>query len=176
MIMKYKKLLELARPYLEKNDFGVEHTLRVLEIAKKNYSKYDLDESWKDIVFSLIVLHDIGGSEIKDQYEKGPIIAKKLLEKLDYHKFDIKQICSFISRHHERLQDPHDMFKILFDSDQLVKFSKEEFNHYNLKPSFIWEKVIDSLYCTSLKGLAKDLLKKRLKEKNVKTKKSTTNP
>ncbi len=166
-IMKFEKLLELAKPYLEKNDFGVSHTLRVLDIAKKNYNRYDLDKSWKDTVFSLIVLHDIGGSEIKDQYEKGPIIAKKLLGRLNYSKFDIKLICNFISRHHERLQDPHDMFKILFDSDQLVKFSKEEFDHYNSKPRFIWEKVIDSLYCTSLKDLASDLLKKRLKEKNV---------
>ncbi len=166
--MKYENLLKLSKPYLEKNDFGIEHTLRVLEIAKKNYNKYDLDQSWKNIVFSLIILHDIGGSEVKDQYEKGPIIAKKLLEKLDYHKFDIKLICSFIARHHERLDNPHDMFKILFDSDQLVKLSREEFNHYNSKPSFIWEKVIDSLYCTSLKGLGGDLLKDRLKEKNLK--------
>lgn len=156
--MKYKRLLELAKPYLEKNDFGVEHTLRVLEIAKKSYYRYDLDNSWKDIVFSLIVLHDIGGSKIKDQYEKGPIIAKKLLEKLNYHKFDIKLICGFISRHHERLQDPHDMFKILFDSDQLVRFSKEEFNHYNSRPNFNWQNIIDSFYHDDMRNSAKKLL------------------
>jgi len=91
--MKHEKLLELAEPYLENNELGVDHTLRVLEIAKKNYDKYDLDKSWKEDVFSLVILHDIGGSEIKDQYEKGPIIARKLLEKLDYHSFDIKLIC-----------------------------------------------------------------------------------
>lgn len=166
--MKYEKLLELATHYLEKNDLGVAHTLRVLEIAKENYDKYDLDESWKDNVFSLIILHDVGGSEIKDQYEKGPIIAKELLEKLDYHPFDIKLICGFIARHHEKLKDPLDIFKILFDSDQLVKFSNEEFNHYNSKPSFNWEKVIDSFYNANLKELAKKLLEEKpkwLKEK-----------
>ena len=79
--MKYPKLLEHAKPYLRKNDLGAEHTLRVLEIAKKNYDRYDLDESWRDVVFSLIVLHDIGGKGVKEQYENGPKIAKELLEK-----------------------------------------------------------------------------------------------
>lgn len=161
VLMKYEKLLELARSYLEENDFGVEHTLRVLEIAKKNYNKYDLDESWKDNVFSLVVLHDIGGSDIKDQYEKGPVIAKKLLEKLGYHKFDIKLICQFIARHHERLNDPDDMFKILFDSDRLVMFSKEEFKEYNSRKDFDWENVIESFYHADLKDLAREILTQR---------------
>lgn len=162
--MKYESLLELARPYLEKNDFGVEHTLRVLDIAKKNYDKYGLDKTWKDTLFSLIILHDVGGSEIKDQYKRGPRIAKKLLEKLDYKKFDVNLICKFIAKHHERLEYPHDVFKILFDSDRLVMFSKEEFNHYNSRPDFNWEKIIDSFYKDRLRNLAKNLLKG---EKNI---------
>ncbi|MEA2038132.1 MAG: hypothetical protein U9O94_11595 [Nanoarchaeota archaeon] len=165
--MKHKQLLELAKPYLEENDLGVDHTLRVLEIAKKNYDKYDIEESWKDLVFSLIVLHDVDGSEIKDQYEKGPIIAKKLLEKLNYHKFDVKLISNFIVRHHKRLEDPHDMFKILFDSDQLVKLSKEEFNIYNSRSDFNWRRVIDSFYNDKLKELANDMLA-NLEEQNGK--------
>jgi len=167
--MKYEKLLELAKPHLEENDFGVEHTLRVLETAKKNYDKYDLDQSWKDTVFSLIILHDIGGSEIKDQYEKGPIIAKELLEKLNYHQFDIKLICNFIARHHERLNNPHDMFKILFDSDRLVMFSEEEFDHYNSRKDFKWQEIIESFYHNSIKKSAKNLLELMRKE-NVKKK------
>jgi len=162
--MKSNKLLELAGPYLENNDFGVAHTLRVLEIAKENYNQYDLDESWKDTVFSLIILHDIGGSEIKDQYEKGPLIAKKLLEKLDYHKFDIKLICSLIAKHHDRLENPHDIFRILFDSDRLVMLSKEEFNNYNSRKNFNWQEIIDSFYHDDIKEYAKELLELRRKE------------
>jgi len=162
--MKYPKLLEHAKPYLRKNDLGAEHTLRVLEIAKKNYDRYDLDESWRDIVFSLIVLHDIGGPTIKEQYEKGPKIAKGLLEKLEYHSFDIKLICGFIAAHHERLEEPHEIFKILFDSDQLVKFSREEFNEYNSRQGFNWENIINSFYCDGLKAIAMNLLKQRLDE------------
>jgi HD superfamily phosphohydrolase YqeK len=159
--MKHKKLLELAKPHLEENDFGADHTLRVLEIANKNYNKYDLDLSWKDTVFSLIILHDIGGSEIKDQYEKGPVIAKKLLEKLDYHKFDIKLICAFIAAHHERLEDPHDIFKILFDSDRLVMLSKKEFDNYNSRKGFDWQKIIHDFYNNNIRSLAVNLLEQR---------------
>ena len=159
--MKYNLLLELAKLYLEGNDLGIGHTLRVLDISKKNYHKYDLDSSWKDIVFSLIVLHDIGGSEIKDQYEKGPIIAGELLKKLDYHPFDIKLICSHIARHHERLKNPQDIFKILFDSDQLVKFSKEEFGHYDSRKDFDWQKVIDSFYNSDVRDDAIRMLEER---------------
>ena len=158
--MKYESLLELVKPYLKNNELGVEHTLRVLEIAKENYNKYDLDESWKDIVFSLILLHDVGGSSIKEQYFNGPVIAKKLLQQLGYHEFDIKLICGCIASHHEILKNPHEIFKILFDSDQLVKLSKEEFGHYSLQKDFDWSKVIDSLYSADLKQMAK----KRLEE------------
>ena len=159
--MRYEKLIEFAKPYLEKNTLGVEHTLRVLEIAKKNYDKYDLDESWKDIVFSLIVLHDIGGKGVKEQYEKGPKIAKELLERLGYHQFDIKLISSFIARHHERLEDPHDIFKILYDADHLVMLSKEEFKVYNSRAGFEWENVINGFYNAGLKEQARKLLIER---------------
>jgi len=162
--MKYKELLELAKPYLEKNTLGVKHTLRVLEIANKNYDKYSLDESWRDVVFSLIVLHDIGGKGVKEQYENGPKIAKELLEKLGYHKFDIKLICAFIARHHERLDDPHDIFKILYDADHLVMLSKEEFKVYNSRAGFEWENIIDNFYNNGLKETAKKLLERRRNE------------
>lgn len=168
--MRYEKLIELATPYLEKNTLGVEHTLRVLEIAKKNYSKYDLDESWRDVVFSLTVLHDVGGKEIKEQYEKGPKIAKGLLEKLGYHKFDIKLICMFIARHHERLDEPHEIFKILYDADHLVMLSKEEFRVYDSRAGFGWENVINGFYNAGLKELARKLLKERRDENGKKKK------
>ena len=159
--MKYQKLLELAKPYLEKNDMGAEHTIRVLGTAKKNYSKYNLNRSEKDIILSLAVLHDIGGPTIKQQYDKGPKIAKKLLEKLKYCSFDINLICKIISIHHNRLDNPSDIFKILYDSDHLVMFSEEEFPYYDLKPNFNWKEVIDSIYHDDMKVEAKELLEKR---------------
>ena len=158
--MKHQKLLELARHHLENNDLGVEHTLRVLNTAKKNYSRYDLDESWKDTVLSLIILHDIGGSTIKEQYENGPKIAQKLLKKLNYPTFDIKLICKMISKHHEKLSSPHDAFKILFDSDRLVMFSEEEFKHYETTD---WQKIINDFYDNDVKNHAIKTLEERKK-------------
>jgi len=70
-------------------------------------------------------------------------------------------MCGFIAKHHERLEDPSDIFKILFDSDRLVMFSKEEFNHYDKRPGFNWQSVIDSFYNENMKVLAKNLLKER---------------
>lgn len=160
-VMKYPRLLELAKPYLEGNELGVGHTLRVLNFVRENYGKYDLEESWKDIVFSLAVLHDIGGSTIEEQYSEGPRIAKELLERLDYHPFDVKLICGFIAKHHERLEDPNDIFKILFDSDRLVMFSEEEFEHYTSKAGFDWRKVIDGFYNADLSSMARKMLNKR---------------
>ena len=37
----HKKLLELAEPYLEKNELGVDHTIRVLDIAKRLNLDFD---------------------------------------------------------------------------------------------------------------------------------------
>ena len=60
------------------------------------------------------------------------------------------------------------MFKILFDSDQLVRFSKEEFSHYNSKPGFNWQAIIDSFYNQDLKNMAKKQLNVRQKENGKK--------
>ena len=77
--MDTDKLFELARPYLEKNDFGIAHTQRVFDIAEQNFPvKPELQE----LTYTAIIFHDIGGCTIKDQYEKGPEIATSILEKL----------------------------------------------------------------------------------------------
>jgi hypothetical protein len=63
---------------LEKNDFGVAHTKRVLDIAKQNFKvKPELQE----LTYTAIIFHDIDGSTIKDQYEKGPLITSRIFKK-----------------------------------------------------------------------------------------------
>ena len=73
--MKYHELFELAKPYLEKNDFGVAHTKRVLDTAVKCFH---IPKEIEKLVHASIILHDIGGSSVREQYEKGPKIATKL--------------------------------------------------------------------------------------------------
>jgi len=155
--MMENKLLKLARPYLEKNDFGVEHTRRVLTLAQSHFS---IPNDIMDEVFALIILHDIGGSSIKEQYERGPKIAEKLMKKVGYSEQITKEVCNMIKRHHEKLEDPSKSFKILYDSDQLAKFSKEEFQYYDLK-NIDWNRVINSMYFNSSKVIARKSLKAR---------------
>lgn len=153
----------MARLYLEKNDFGVAHTKRVFDIAKQNFPvKPELQE----LTFTSIILHDIGGSSIKDQYEKGPQIATTILKKLDCPDNFIRQVCEIISTHHEHPDTPSEPFRILYDSDKLVMFSPEEYPHYNSRKGFDWNKIVDLVYSKQAKQLAQESLMQRRKEQS----------
>jgi HD superfamily phosphodiesterase len=132
-----------------------------LNIAKQNFT---IPEEMQELLYSAIILHDIGGSEINDQYEKGPAIATKLLKQLEYSDNIINEICQMIRTHHEKLENPSEAFKILYDADQLAKFSKEEFSHYNSKSGFNWEAITNSMYAESSKKLATEMLNQRKQE------------
>ncbi len=160
--MNVDKLFQLATPTLEKNDFGVSHTKRVFDIAKENFQ---VKPELKDLTYASIILHDIGGSTIKDQYEKGPMIASDLLKQLGCPNNFIKQVCEIISTHHEHPDNPSEPFKILYDSDKLVMFSPEEFPTYDSRPSFDWNKIIGLIYSEHMRKKAKQLLKQRRNQK-----------
>jgi hypothetical protein len=155
--------VELATPYLERNDFGVAHTKRVFDIAKQNFPvKPELQE----LTFTAIILHDIGGSSIKEQYEKGSLIATIILKKLGCPDNFIRQVCEIISTHHEHLDNPSEPFRILYDSDKLVMFSPEEYPHYNSRKDFDWNKIVSLIYSKQAKQLAEESLAQRRKEQN----------
>ncbi|KYH41714.1 MAG: phosphohydrolase [Candidatus Bathyarchaeota archaeon B26-2] len=155
------RLFDLAKPYLEGNDLGVGHTERVLEIAERHFQ---IPPQIKELVLATIILHDIGGKSIKEQYEKGPQIATELLKGLGYEREFIEEVCNIIRTHHDRPKTPSEAFKVLYDSDQLVKFSEEEFRYYNSQRDFRWDEVIRNLYYEHSKRLAIEMLKRRLAE------------
>jgi hypothetical protein len=159
--MDADKLFELARPSLEKNDFGEAHTRRVFDIAKRNFPvKPELQE----LTFTAIVFHDIGGSSIKDQYEKGPQIASKLLKDAGFSDQFIEQVCEIISTHHEHPSNPTEPFRVLYDSDKIVMFSTEEYPTYNSRPGFDWDKTVNLIYSQKGRELARERLEQRRKE------------
>ena len=160
--MDTDKLFLLATPYLEKNYFGVGHTKRVFEIAKQNFT---IKSELQDLTFAAIILHDIGGSTIKEQYEKGPQIAAVLLKKLTCIDNFIRQVCEIISTYHDHLDNSSEPFRILYDSDKLVMFSQEEYEYYNSSKDFNWNKIIALLYSVEAKRLAESWLSQRKKEK-----------
>ena len=153
----------MATPCLEKNDFGIPHTIRVFNIAKQNFT---VKPKLQELTFASIVLHDIGGSTIKEQYEKGPLIAKTLLKKLKCSDNFIRQVCGIISTHHEHPDAPSEPFRTLYDSDKIVMFSKEEYPHYNSRKDFDWNKIEALIYSKQGKQLAEEMLAQRRKEQN----------
>lgn len=153
-----ERLFEVATPHLKRNDFGVAHTRRVFEIARAHF---DIPKDIEEITLASIVLHDIGGSTVKEQYEKGPDIANNLLSQLGYGSDFIQEVCEMIRTHHEHPKSPSLSFKILYDSDRLVMFSPEEFPHYNSRPNFNWDEVITLIYHEHIKNLARRSLQER---------------
>ena len=116
-LLDLDKLFQLATPILEKNDFGVSHTQRVYNIAKEYFPVAPpLDE----LTYASIILHDIGGCTIKDQYEKGPAIATQLLKQLECRDSFIRQVCNIIATHHDHPDNPSTAFQTLYDADKLV--------------------------------------------------------
>jgi len=159
--MDYEKVFELAKPYLKKNDFGVPHTRRVFDIAKKNF---EVPKELEELVFCSIIMHDIGGSTIEKQYEDGPKIAASILRKLGYDESFVNEVCEIVRTHHDHLEHPSLAFRILYDSDKLVMFYPEEFPHYNSKPNFNWNEIVELIYSEHARDLAKKLLQQRRTE------------
>jgi hypothetical protein len=161
--MDYALLFALAKPHLEKNDLGAAHTSRVLNTARKNFA---IPKELQDLTFSAIILHDIGGASIKDQYEKGPMIAASILQQMQCGKDFIEQVCQIVGTHHDHPDNPSLPFRVLHDSDKLVMFSKEEFPGYDSRPDFDWNKIVNLLYSEKAKILARETLRHRREEKS----------
>jgi hypothetical protein len=160
--MNYETVFQHAQPYLKKNDFGMPHTRRVFDLAKKNF---EIPKEREELIFCTIIMHDIGGSTIEKQYKDGPEIAASILRKLGYNKSFVQKVCDMVRTHHDHPDNPSLAFKILYDSDKLTMFSPEEFPHYNSKPNFDWNKIIDLIYHEHARDLAKKLLQQRKSEK-----------
>jgi hypothetical protein len=159
--MNYEKVFTLAEPYLKKNDFGMPHTRRVFDIATENFV---IPKELEELVFCSIIMHDIGGSTIEKQYEEGPKIAAFLLRKLGYDESFVKKVCEIVRTHHDHPEHPSQAFRILYDSDKLVMFFPEEFPHYNSKPNFDWNTIVDLIYSENGRDLARKLLQQRKSE------------
>ena len=149
---------------MKKNHFGVAHTKRVFNIAKQNFIvKPELQE----LTYTAIIFHDIGGSTIKDQYEKGPLLTSRVLKKNGWSSLFIEQVCEIISTHHEHPENPSEAFKVLYDSDRIVMFSPEEYPTYNSQKGFDWNKILNLIYTKNGRDIAKKQLAQRRKEQTT---------
>ena len=160
--MDYETVFGLAESYLKRNDFGMPHTRRVFDIATKNF---EIPQNLEDLVFCSIIMHDIGGSSIKKQYEDGPKIAVSILQKLGFDKNFVDQVYEIVRTHHDHSDNLSLAFMILYDSDKLVMFSPEEFPYYKSNPNFDWNQIVNLIYHEHARDLAKKLLQQRRTEK-----------
>jgi hypothetical protein len=151
----------LATPILEENDFGASHTQRVFKIATQNFP---VKPEIQDLTYASIILHDIGGCTIKDQYQKGPQIATHLLKQLNCSDNFIMQVCQIIATHHDHPDNPTEPFLALYDADKLVMFTPQEYPYYNAREGFDWNKIVALIYSQRGRELAKNWLEKRQKE------------
>ena len=159
-----QKLWRLATPILEKNDFGVYHTQRVYNLAKELFpAQFPME----DLTYASIILHDIGGCSIKDQYERGPQIATVLLKQMGCSESFIRQVCRIIATHHDHPDTPSDAFRSLYDADKLVMFTPEEYPTYDSHGGFDWEKIISLIYSEKGRALAKEMLAQRRAEQGL---------
>lgn len=156
------KLFRLAAPILEKNDFGVSHTQRVLDIAKEHFP---VKPELQDLTYASIILHDIGGCTIKDQYGKGPQIAAQLLKQLECSDNFIKQVCEIIATHHDHPDLPSEPFRTLYDADKLVMFTPQEYSYYDAHEGFDWNRIVDLIYSKKGQELVRIWLEQRKKKK-----------
>jgi hypothetical protein len=81
---------------------------------------------------------------------------------LGYPNEFVDEVCEMIRTHHERLENPPVAFKILYDADQLVRFSEEEFPYYE-STGTNWKAVIERMYFCETKVWAMELLQERKK-------------
>ena len=164
--MDYKKLFELAKPILKRNDLGAAHTSRVLAIARENFL---IPAECEELTIAAIILHDIGGASIKEQYENGPRIAASILNQMGCDEAFTEAVSAIVGTHHDHPDNPSIPFRILYDSDKIVMFSAEEFPWYDSRPDFDWNKMVDLFYSEKAKSLARKMLRQRRNEKKPKS-------
>jgi hypothetical protein len=132
-----------------------------LSIARKEFK---IPNDLQDLTITSIILHDVGGPTIKDQYEKGPALAAALLRQVGCNETAIRQICQIVGAHHDHPNNPTLPFRVLFDSDKLVMLAREEYPGYAANLDFDWNKIISLLYSQKAKKLAREMLHQRRRE------------
>jgi hypothetical protein len=116
----YQQLWELAKPYYEQGrPMDIDHITWMMEEALKVCEKEDIDDS---LLMPLVILHDVGYSQVpkdnptkinlrKDHMKAGAIIAKEILEKVNYPKEKSEKICYYVSVHDNWALNDNSVFK-----------------------------------------------------------------
>ena len=183
----YRKMWDLAKPYLDNTRGDESHTLVSLKFAQELLKKEGGDE---DIVIPTIILHDVGWKRVPEELHlkafgpkadpkltrihevEGAKIAKEILEQLHYNQDKIQEIFTIIEAHDTRTEAISLNDRLVKDADALDRVTTEAFrvNIARFKMTFDeWMDHCESVSATwfgtpTAKNIAKKELENRLKE------------
>jgi len=181
-----------ALPFQDKRD-DAGHAFITLEYAKQ---LVDLEGGNPDVVLPAIILHDTGWSRLAREewmvvfkpdatpeeemivrlrhQEEGVVIAKSILESLDYTPLWVQEILEIIAEHDTRKGFISNDEGLVRDADKLWRFSKTGFDadveRFEIDPDFLYHKLskqISSdgfLYSDISRELAYQELERRKRE------------
>ena len=116
----YSKIWKLAKPYYEKGrPTDIDHIEWMMQDAEILCKKEKLDDS---ILLPLVILHDVGYAEVpknnsfnlnlrEAHMKTGSIIAKRILEKINYPKDKSDKIVHLVSIHDSWAFGSHELYK-----------------------------------------------------------------
>jgi len=154
---KKELLLQEMENYFGQDQRRIAHAKNVLGFAEQLLEKEKADRL---VVISSAILHDIGIHKAEEKHKstagnfqetEGPPIARAIMEKLQFKKEVIDEVCLIIANHHSPGKVDTLNFKVLYDSDWLVNLLDE----FDAKDKDKLSKVIDKVFLTKGgKGLA----------------------
>ena len=120
---------------VNKNDpKRINHALKVFALTKVIAENEIKDPFKKDCALIAAVLHDIGIHAAEEKYHsnagkyqeiEGPLIARRILEKLNYNELIIARVCFLIAKHHTFTADFGIDHQALIEADLIVNLNEE---------------------------------------------------
>jgi HD superfamily phosphodiesterase len=132
-MLKENVILEMKNIYHD-NPKGIEHTLKVLEYTEMIVDSESFNSEDKEKISITAILHDIGipeairkygSSEAKYQEKEGEIIAREILERLNYKPNLIDRVCYIVGNHHTKSKVDDLDFQIIWEADMLVNLENK---------------------------------------------------
>ena len=114
--------------FRRRTDFDMEsHARAVTEIVAELLEGGEPGE--RETALSAAILHDVGIPEAFERYGsaaaagqeiEGARLAREILTRLRWPEAKVEKIADMIGHHHQRLEQPSDEFKLLYDADLIV--------------------------------------------------------
>lgn len=126
--MYKEQIIQYMKEIFKEIPYGIEHTLKVLKNAEDIMEGENVSAKERELISIIAILHDIGAVEAQRKYgsiegvyqeKEGPLVARKILEKIGLDIKDIERICFIIGNHHTPSKIDGLDFQIQWEADLL---------------------------------------------------------